>query len=52
MNDDAYTHYTPMNAARLDRIYGTENIRKHKHGVETIAAAFTVHLEVFFRVKL
>jgi len=52
MNDRAYTHYTPMSAARLDRIYATENIRKDKQGVETIAAAFTDHLAVLLRVKL
>lgn len=30
MNDHAFTHYTPMSAARLDRIYVTENTRKGK----------------------
>jgi len=52
MNDNAYTHCTQTSATRLDRIYATENIRKDKQGVETIAAGFTDYLTVLLRVKL
>jgi hypothetical protein len=47
-----YTHYTSMGASRLDRIYVTENLRKNKKGVETVAAAFTDHLAVVLRITL
>jgi len=46
----AYTHYTPNDAARLDRIYATNDIWKQKKGVETLVAAFTNHLAVLLRV--
>jgi len=36
----------------LDRIYATGNIRKNKEGTETIAAAFTDHMEVLVRINL
>jgi len=32
LNTHAYTHYTPTGAARLDRIYVTDEIRKLKQG--------------------
>jgi len=47
-----YTHYTPTGAARLDRIYITEDLRQQKQGVETIAAAFTDHLAVLLKVAM
>jgi len=43
LNNHAYTHYTPTGASRLDRIYATDGIRKHKQGVETLVAAFIDH---------
>ena len=52
LNNHAYTHYTPNGAARLDRIYATDDIRKQKTGVETLVAAFTDHLAVLLRVHL
>jgi len=51
-NMQAYTHYTPTGAARLDRIYATENILNNKQGIETIAAAFTDHMAVLARINL
>jgi len=42
--------YKPS-AARLDRIYATDHIRKCKQGIETLVAAFTDHLAVLFRVN-
>jgi len=51
-NMQVYTHYTPTGAAPLDRIYATENIRKNKEGIETIAAAFTDHMAVLVRINL
>jgi len=47
-----YTHYTSTGASRLDGIYVTENLRKNKKGVETVAAAFTDHLAVILRITL
>jgi exonuclease III len=41
-----YTHYAPRTASRLDRIYVTQLLLSRKQGVETKAAAFTVHLAV------
>jgi len=52
LNPHAYTHYTPTGAARLDKIYVTDEIRKLKQGVETLAAAFTDHMAVILRVHL
>ena len=51
-NMQVYTHYTPTGAARLERIYATENIWKNKQGIETIAAAFTDHMAVLVRINL
>ena len=47
-----YTHFTPTGASRLDRIYITEHLRKNKHGVETVPAAFTDHLALIIRLSL
>ena len=44
-----YTLYTPTGAAWLDRIYVTEDLRRQKQGVETIAAD---HLAVLLRVDM
>jgi len=52
LNAQAFTHYTLTGAARLDRIYVSDSIRKNKQGVETLAAAFTDHLAVILRVQL
>jgi hypothetical protein len=46
------THYTAQGASRLDRIYLSRQLLKSKHGVELIAAAFTVHPAVILRVSL
>jgi len=51
-NRQIYTHYTSTGAARLDRIYVTEEVRRQKQGVETIVAAFTDHLAVLLRVAM
>jgi hypothetical protein len=50
-NAHAYTHYTPTDAARLDRTCVSERIRKHEQGIETLTAAFTDNLAVLVRVK-
>ena len=47
-----YTHYTPVGAYRIDRIYATGNILSKKQGVETAAAAFTDHLAVVLGVAV
>ena len=52
MYQRAYTHYTHTGAARLDRIYISEDLSCNKQGAETIAAAFTDHLAVLIRIKL
>jgi len=52
LNATAYTHYIPTSAARLDRIYATDHVRKGKQGIQTPVAAFTDHLAVLFRVKM
>ena len=52
LNNHAYTHYTPTGVARLDRICPTDDIRKHKQGVETLLAVFTDHLALLLRVQL
>jgi len=52
INMQAYTSYTSTRAARLDRIYATEEIGRNKQGVETLAAAFIDHLAVLLGVKL
>jgi len=50
-NPHVYTHYAPAGAARIDRIYLSEDLLCNKQGAETIAAAFTDHLAVLIRVK-
>jgi hypothetical protein len=47
-----YTLFTPTGASRLDRIYITEHLRKKKHRVEMMPAAFTDHLAVIIRLSL
>jgi len=51
-NPHVYTHYTPAGAARIDRIYVSEDLLCNKQGAESIAAAFTDHLAVLIRIKL
>jgi len=41
-----YTHYTPQEAARLDRLYVSSSLSNRKACVETVMAAFTDHLAV------
>jgi len=52
IHPQAYTHYTPAGAARLDRFYINKYLLNNKQGVETIAAAITDHLAVLLRIKL
>ena len=52
LHPQAFTHYTPTGAARIDRFYLTEDLYRNKQGVETLVAAFTDHLAVLLRVKL
>jgi len=52
LNPQAFTHYNPNGAARLDRIYVTDELRRNKQGVETIAAAFTDHLAVLLWINI
>jgi len=51
-NPHVYTHYTTAGAARIDRIYLSDDLLLNKRGSETIAAAFTDHLAVLIRIKL
>jgi len=51
-NPHVYIQYTPAGAARIDRIYLSEDLLCNKQGGETIAAAFTDHLAVLIRIKL
>jgi len=44
--------YTSTGAARLDRIFVTEELRRQKQRVETIVAAFTDHRTVMLRVEI
>jgi hypothetical protein len=41
-----YTHYTTRGASSIDRIYITQDLRQYKKHTETVAAAFTDHLDV------
>ena len=50
-NPHAYTQYTTTGAARIDRIYLSEDLLLNKQCAETIAAAFTDHLAVLIRIK-
>ena len=45
-----YTHYAPLSASRLDRIYVSPQLYRQKQGVETVAAAFTDHMAVVVRL--
>jgi len=45
-NPHVFTHYMPTGAARIDRIYLSEDLLCNKQGAETIAPAFTDHLAV------
>ena len=47
-----YTHYTSRGASRIDRIYVSRNLSRHKRGAETRVAAFTDHLAVVIRIAL
>jgi len=51
-NPFGFTHYTATGATRIDRMYLSEDLIRHKQGTETIAAAFTDHLAVLFRIQL
>ena len=46
-----YTH-TSRGASRIDRIYTSRNLTRHKRGAETRVAAFTDHLTVVIRNAL
>jgi hypothetical protein len=45
-----FTHYAPLSATRLDRIYITKLLHMRKCGVETVATAFTDHFAVVIRL--
>jgi exonuclease III len=47
-----YTHYTSRGATRVDRIYASRNLSRHKRRAETRVAAFTDHLVVMIRIAL
>ena len=47
-----FAHYTTHGAARLDRLYVSQNLRNSKIGVETVMTAFTDHLAVCLRITL
>jgi endonuclease/exonuclease/phosphatase family metal-dependent hydrolase len=47
-----YTHYSVTGATRIDRIYATRDVIGRKHGLETVAAAFTDHLAVCLRITI
>ena len=49
-NRGIYTHYTRQGAARLDRIYVSQNLSYQK--IETVVTAFTDHLAVTLRIVL
>jgi exonuclease III len=46
----AYTHFTSGGAARIDRIYITDELRSRKQGSKDIPAVFTDHLAVALRI--
>jgi endonuclease/exonuclease/phosphatase family metal-dependent hydrolase len=48
--ENGYTHYSPVGATKIDRIYTTKELSTKKVGVETVAAAFTNHLAVILRL--
>jgi hypothetical protein len=45
-----YTHYAPMSASRLDRIYVTRNLLDRKQGMKVVATVFTDHFAVVIRL--
>jgi endonuclease/exonuclease/phosphatase family metal-dependent hydrolase len=45
-----FTHYSPIGASRIDRIYTTKELSDKKIGVETVASAFTDHKSVVMRL--
>jgi exonuclease III len=47
-----YTHYTSRGVSRIDRIYASRNLSRHKRGAETRVAAFTDHLAVVVKITL
>jgi endonuclease/exonuclease/phosphatase family metal-dependent hydrolase len=50
--ENGYTHYSPMGATRIDRIYTTKELSTKKVGIETVAAGFTDHLAVILRLSV
>ena len=49
--ENGYTHYSPMGATRINRIYIKELSTK-KVGVATVATAFTDHLTMILRLSV
>jgi exonuclease III len=47
-----YTHYTSRGALRIDRIYASRNLSRHKRGAETRVTAFADHLAVVKKLPL
>jgi len=47
-----FTHYSPMGASSIDRIYTTKEMSDKKIGVETVATAFADHLSVVMRLSV
>jgi endonuclease/exonuclease/phosphatase family metal-dependent hydrolase len=45
-----YTHYAPLSATRLDRIFATERLYSRKRGVKTVVTTFTDHFAVVLRL--
>jgi len=45
-----YTHYASRGTWRIDRIYASRNLSRHKRGAETRVAAFTDHLAVVIKI--
>jgi hypothetical protein len=52
MGRGVYTHYTRSGAARLHRIYATQQLSVRTYGIETAVAAFTEYLAVILRISL
>jgi endonuclease/exonuclease/phosphatase family metal-dependent hydrolase len=47
---NGFTHYAPLSATRLDRIYITKLSHTRKCGVEMVATSFTDHFAVVIRL--
>jgi endonuclease/exonuclease/phosphatase family metal-dependent hydrolase len=47
-----FTHFSPMEASRIDRMYTTKEMSDKKTGVETVAAAFTDHLSMVMQLSV